>query len=419
MIELSIIKLILKRNNYIKYNNIIYDIKLEDNKEIENILYIINKYYEEYKHHEYISTDELKYYFFSEYPSQKNNKIYLDIFDKINGLEISDSLATDIVHQYLEKNYAMNICQKLIPVINGDGAGKGLIFDIKELVDEFKLKSNNIENEKELFIDPSLDNIFEVIDRDKGLKWGLDCLNNNIGPLTGETLGHIFARVDVGKTSFLVSQIANFLPQLKEKEEILWLCTEESGKRVISRVYQNLLNLSSTEIEWNFKNGQKEVMQEKFYEMGGNKIKFYHKADMTMEDIKSYVETMEKPRLLVIDIADHITFRGDRDYSGPYRLGELYRRFRHISSYYHFDTITVGQASAECDGHKGLHLDHMHSSKTDKPGALDYAIGLGKTYDPAESELRWISIVKNKIGTTIKEINQVRFDVVKGHFYNI
>ena len=414
-IDISIIKLILKRDNYNIYNNIIYKIKTE--KEIYNILLCISKYYEEYKEHNYISSDELQTYFYSLYPSQINNKTYSDIFDRLRSLEVSDSLAADIVLKYLEKETASEIMNLLLPVLSGDGQYN--ILQIPEIISRFKEKAQIVDEEVSPFIEDDLASLMDLIDKSGGLKWGLSHLNENIGPLPGCTLGHVFARVECGKTTFISSQVQNIISQLVDDQKIIWFCNEEHGRFVKLRTYQSLLNLPSSEIHQMVLAGKKGELEEEYNAAGGAKIKILYDANLTIETMRAELEKIDAPRLIIVDIADHVTFRGDSELNGPNRLGELYRRYRSMASQFSCDILSVGQASAECDGKKVLHMDHMHNSKTDKPGALDYAIGIGKTYDPNDSELRWLTICKNKIGCTIRETSPVRIDTVRGRMYDV
>jgi len=81
------------------------------------------------------------------------------------------------------------------------------------------------------------------------------------------------------------------------------------------------------------------------------------------------------------------------------RLGELYAMFREWAKEYKTDIITVGQAHADAEGKKYLHKAWMNKSKTDKPGELDYAIGIGIDGIGNDQDMRrFISICKNKSG---------------------
>lgn len=130
-----------------------------------------------------------------------------------------------------------------------------------------------------------------------------------------------------------------------------------------------------------------------FKERGGDKIKIYDSAYISVYDIEEVIKKY-KPRFVIIDQGDKVSFRGQDQLSGTERLKELYRKFREIAKAYNVDIITAGQASASAEGKKWLQLDDMDNSKTGKPGELDFAIGIGKTED---DEARYLHLSKNKV----------------------
>lgn len=414
MTDLVIVKLMMRKENLDKYGGIVYSIKTEP--EIYKILLAISKYYEEYPNHVYLSVDEIETYFYSEYPSQQSNRLYTDLFGRLRSLEVSDSLASDIVIQYLEKDSATECMKALVPILSGDS--KNGILQLPEIIARFKEKALIVDEEKSPFIEDNLESLLDLLDKRGGLKWGLTHLNDQIGPLPSCTLGHIFARVESGKTTLVASQVQSFVGQLNPDQRIVWICNEEHGRFVKLRCYQSILNLTSPEIVEYIRSGRRDELEEKYLKNGGDKLKIHYDPNISMEGIRAILEKTP-PRVVIVDIADHVGFRGGDDLNGPAKLGELYRRFRSFAGHFQCDIITVGQASAECDGKKVIHIDNMHNSRTDKPGALDYAIGMGKTYDPNDAELRWLTIGKNKIGCTTKETSPVRIDTLRGRFYDV
>jgi replicative DNA helicase len=304
----------------------------------------------------------------------------------------------------------------LVPILSGDS--KNGLLQLPEIIAGFKEKARMVDEEESPFVEDNLESLMDLLDKRGGLKWGLTHLNENIGPLPGCTLGQIFARVESGKTTFVASQVQSFVGQLSQDQKIVWICNEEHGRFVKLRSYQSILNLTSPEILEYLRTGQKEELEYRYRESGGSKLHIHYDPNVSMEGIRALLER-NPPRLVIVDIADHVSFRGGNDLAGPARLGEVYRRFRSLAGHFSCDILTVGQASAECDGRKVLQMDHMHNSKTDKPSALDYCIGMGKTYNPEDAELRWLTICKNKIGCTTKETAPIRIDTTRGRLYDV
>ena len=412
-LEYNIIKLLLNKDNYNKYINNIYKINTE--KEIKRIIYIIDKYYKEYKEHVYLTVDELRSYFFLEYPTEKNTNTYDHIFDRLHQLEVSDSVAGAIVQQYVEQDAATRLLEVVVPIIEGET--RGGILDVLPIIDEYRISAAHVEEEESYFVEDGIGDLIELADKEAGLKWRSKCLNDNIGPLVGGSLGHILANPEVGKTSALVNELTYFAGQTDEP--ILGIFNEEDGKRIRFRLYQSMLNISGPELVAMVKAGRKDELDERYNEMGGSNIRIYYDPSVTFEQIARLTDAT-RPRILAVDIADHVMFHGAADLRTDLRLEGIYRRYRQLAGTYDcLDVITCAQAGADADGKRYVKLSDTSNSKVGKPGALDWAISIGKTYNENESDLRWFNIVKNKVGQTIQESNAMRFDKLRGRYEDV
>jgi len=196
---------------------------------------------------------------------------------------------------------------------------------------------------------------------------------------------------NTGKTSLLASETTWIARQLPEEDCILWCNNEQAGFKIIQRLYSCMLNQPDDKILANVAQAK-----ELYYKYGGNKIHVYDNAFISIEQIK-YLLKSYKPRLLIVDQGDKVSFAGGVKLEGHARLKELYRQFRELAKEYDTHILTVGQASSEADGKKWLTMNHMDNSKTAKPGEMDYIIGVGKTNDESEDELRYLSLSKNKL----------------------
>lgn len=221
MTEYSILKSFLKdKNLYNKYNNKISNIKTE--REIGIVFKLIEDYYNRYEDHNYISIDELKTFFKYQYPSVKNPEVFDIIFQNIIDCDTSDSLAADIIRQYIEKDFVNQIVNKCLPVLSGENSG--VIPSIENLLSEFRTAADVVEDEEESpFVEGDLEDLIENETNGNILHWRLACLNNDIGPIGGGgLLGHVYARPDTGKTTFLASEGSHLAGQLGEGECAVW-----------------------------------------------------------------------------------------------------------------------------------------------------------------------------------------------------
>lgn len=403
--EIAILKYFFNKNNFLTYSKYFKDLSLEP--EIEKILNTMEEYYEKYEEVEDIILEEFIIFFNLLNPSLNKKKTYTNIFNNIEKLNIKDTILNNILINIIEKYYSASIIETLSPVLE-DEEFDILESDVPEIMDNYfavteKLKTGGNLSE---FISNELDDLLEQEVFADGLRWRLSCLNSTIGELRGGSLGHVFARVDTGKTSFLVSEAANFCKQLKDDEIIAWFGNEEKGSRVQLRLYSSVLG------------APKEVLvsriaesREEFRRNNGRLVKIYDDASITVKDMEKILKKYNV-RLAIVDQGDKVRFYGDKNLAEHERLKKLYGKFRELAKQYGCDIITAGQANAEAEGRKYLKLTNMDNSKTGKPGELDFAIGIGALIGDIANTTRFISVCKNKLHNGSKGKFEVHFDAL-------
>jgi hypothetical protein len=284
---------------------------------------------------------------------------------------------------------------------------------ITEILNEYNTFQLPTEEESE-FASDDLDELLKDIGTD-GLMWRLKCLNEGLGPLVGGTLGHLFARPETGKTSFLHSECEYWLGQLKDDEIILWLNNEESKKRIKMRWYTSVTGMTKREIQAN-----PEKAKKIFASKRGGQVKLVDRATFSVDEIEQMCMKYQ-PRIVVIDQGDKVTYKGEKNAgNGADRLKNVYDKLREVTkrcnATFKMDMLTIGQADVVAEGKKWLFLSNLDSGKTGKAGAFDYVIGVGKTY--TEAGRRYISLCKNKLesGEDIGEKYAVNFDNVLARY---
>lgn len=345
---------LLSKENFDKYFKFIFELNLE--LETKNFLKTIQEYFSEYPDKEVLSVEELLVFFSVKHPILKKRTSYSAYLERLGSTEIDNKVLEENLNHFLEKYFASEMVFKLTEVLDGDSYS--VLDEVQEMLAEFnerKVKLNK--DEDQLFVKSNLTELLQEEVHEAGLRWRLSCLNESIGELRGGSLGHVFARVDTGKTSFIVSEVSNFASQLKDDEVILWCNNEEKGKRVLFRIYQSVLKCNKTDLI-NYPTDA----EEEFTKLGGHKIKIYDQAIITVEDIEQLMKTYNV-RLLVIDQGDKVRFSGDRDMSTVDRLKAVYGKFRELAKSYDCDVIAVGQASASAEGLKWLKTSDMDNSK--------------------------------------------------------
>jgi replicative DNA helicase len=379
------------KDYYTKYKDIILSITLEP--EIKDLFKVIHSYYTKYDSHSYISKDEFTSFFALEYPGKKDKQLYLQLIEQFYALDTSDSLASDVVCQLIEVDCANRIVNTLLPSVSGERFG---LFDsVQEIIDRFRAMKAEEEEDKQVFVEEDLDELVEQTATD-GLAWRLNCLRSSLGPLSGGSLGHVFARPESGKTTFLHSEVSFLASQLDNGETILWFNNEEAGARVKLRLYTAVCGVPLQELIQN-----KAIAKEKFNEKGGLRVKLYDSANITVEEVERLCKEY-RPRFVVIDQGDKLSYKGDHHAgNNADRLKGVYDSLREVvkrcNSQWKMDMLTVGQADVVAEGRKWLLQSNLDSGKTGKPGAFDYIIGIGKSLDPSDEYTRFITLCKNKL----------------------
>jgi replicative DNA helicase len=392
MVTLNVLKLFTNNKDYyIKYNPIIRNITLEP--EVKDLFKVIHNYYEKYEHHTYISKDEFVSFFSLEYPGKKDKQLYLQLIDQFYTLDTSDSLAQDVINQLIEVDCANRIVNTLLPSVSGERFG--LFASVRDLLDRFDELKQQDDEDKQIFVEDGLDELIEKTSTD-GLSWRLNCLRTALGPLSGGSLGHIFARPESGKTTFLHSEVSYLASQLDNGETILWFNNEEAGSRVKLRLYTAVCGMTTSELAQN-----KAVAKEKFHERGGLRVKLYDSANISVEEVERLCKEY-RPRFVVIDQGDKLSFKGDSHAgNNADRLKGIYDNLREVvkrcNAQWKMDMLTVGQADVVAEGRKWLQQSNLDSGKTGKPGAFDYIIGIGKSLDMSDEFTRYITLCKNKL----------------------
>jgi replicative DNA helicase len=386
--ELYIIKLFIKNKDLFQtYSKDVKNIIFE--KEIQTLFSCIAEYYVRFTEHGYIGKAEFLSFFEIMYSNIKDKSLYYELIEKVFSLEVSDSLIKDYVLKLLEKDYANRIITKLMPVLEEDRSN--ILSSIEEDLINFKACLQQSAASTSIFVEDDIEALIESEITAPGLEWRLKVLNDSLGHLRGGTLGHIFARPETGKTTFLCSELTHFARQLNPEDCIIWFNNEEKGRKVKLRMFNSVLGADTATIL-----ADTERAREVFLKRNGDKLKLYDNAFISIEHI-SQICDLYKPRIVVVDQGDKVSFSGDKKYEITDRLKELYRRFREIPKQFNCDLITVGQASSDAHGKKWLQDIWMDYSKTGKPGEMDYIIGIGKTCDEEDSDLRYLNIPKNKL----------------------
>jgi len=356
-----------------------------------NVLFsTINRYYDQYPEHRYISGDELKKFYEYLYPNNKDRDVYHELIDAMFEEDVSNSVERDIFEQLVEQSYATRVIARLAPVVQGQKAN--VLPLIQKDIEEFiSIMKNPPKDARAL--DPCELTVEELVKSEileEGLPWHLQGLNEIIGGVRRRTLGAIYAFVDSGKTSFGLSACASFASAIKDTGEIiLYAGNEESAPRLSLRLTQAMLGVTRSDLKLT-----PAEIDEKRREVGYTRVKIFDNITHVSE-VHRLLEQWT-PRVLFIDQGTKVTI--DAKLREVEEQQALFNFYREVAKEYDTSIVSLMQGVGEAENRKWLKLSDIYGSRVAIQGELDYAIGIGrKIDDQARENFRYINIPKNKL----------------------
>jgi len=249
----------------------------------------------------------------------------------------------------------------------------------------------------ELFVSADLSSIADRISS-SGYEWRLDVLNRSLGPLRTGNFVIVAARVEVGKTTFLASEVSHIAQQLPKGRPVVWVNNEEESSVVFFRIVQAALGQESSLIIAN----SPAAMDRYTVLMGGDKNKIRVTKDTNhVRDLETLFREVN-PGLIVFDQLDKVDGFNKGDDREDIKLGKIYKWARELARTYG-PVIAASQLSASVVDLKDppfIGMDALRGSKTDKPGEADVVLTIGKYKEPKSPEeemIRTINVPKNKL----------------------
>ena len=304
-------------------------------------------------------------------------------YDSLLKIIRDANIADELVQEALVKSLNQDNAYKLASLSLEVSEGKKSVEDILSFMDHFEKKAID---ENELFVTSDLEELYDETIAKPGLRWRTNFLNQSLGSLRQGDFGFIFARPETGKTTFLASEVSNFATQANAP--ILWFNNEEQGTKVMLRVIQATLGITTPQLFSDIKRHKEDYLK-----ISGDRIKIIDSASIYKSHVLKYVKEF-KPALIVFDQIDKIKgFEADRN---DLRLGAIYIWARELAKEY-CPVIGVCQSDGSGEGKKWLTMDNVAEAKTSKQSEADWILGIGKTHEPGMENIRYFNISKNKL----------------------
>lgn len=240
------------------------------------------------------------------------------------------------------------------------------------------------------FVSETLSELADDRRNHPGLSWRLNSLNRSLGPLRTD-FGFIFARPEVGKTSWLCSEGSYMLQQLVEAGggPLLWINNEEESKKVKSRFIQSWFGVTAQELWQN-----SDHFSKLFEEETQGKFLITRNSTTQRYEIERMIKQTQ-PGLIICDALDALEgFKADRE---DLRLGSIFKWAQEVSKAQQCPFIGVTWADGTAEGVKYLHMGHVTNAKTEKQKPAGFILGIGSQHDDRFQSVRHFYVSKNKL----------------------
>jgi replicative DNA helicase len=391
MIEYSIIKLFIENNElYEKYHG---SLKLDFIRQNYPILY---KCFQSLPVN---SIEGLEASYLANYPVIKEGDREI-VRNTISAIDKAEATEEEII-PYLESHLGRAWASELSLMALDVAEGRRTVDHLDEIVAKRESSITILDESTIEFVSTDIEELIQEEDLAGGLTWRLKCLNQSLGPLRKGNFGHIFARVETGKTAMWISESMHMALQVEKP--ILIFFNEEGGRDVVFRMYNAITGLTYLEIASDPKRA-KALWDSKI----GDRIKFIDQPSQVERKVmEKTIETID-PALIIVDNMDKVKgFSGDRK---DLLLHEIYKWGREIAKE-QCPVITVGQADGSGHNSKVLDESQMADSKTAKPSELDFIIGIGREDKEGYENVRYLTISKNKLRgdkNTVEEFRHMK-----------
>lgn len=383
--NLILIKALLNKDTYNKYNSVIEDLIKDTTNEIQKIFYVVKDYYSNYNNN--LLIDDLILKFYASYPAMrpKEKEAFDVLFDKIREIQVNE----DLIDEYISGLKKVIISNKLAIAAVDYAAGKHTFDEVKKYFDD--LESPPVSDEEDfVFVSDDLNELLNEQSLKHGLRWRLDSLNRSLGSLRKGDFGFVFARPETGKTTFLASECTYMASQALEAATgpVVWFNNEEQGSKVHIRCIQAFFGLTVGELR-----GSVNYYGQRYKDELQGHLKIVDEAQLHRSYVEKVVEKLN-PSLIVFDQIDKIGgFQNDRE---DLKLGGIYQWARELAKCF-APTIGISQADASGEGKMWLTMDNVANAKTAKQAEADWILGIGFSHSPGMENTRYLHLSKNKL----------------------
>ena len=353
-----------------------------------------------------ITVGELAVLFNDKYPAMPDSARngVQELIHQLNaGTPDNVELHMELVNNFWLRDRARIIGEKAIEIFTGESEEFGELKRMIESVEDGRISDKTtyeVENS-------SLDELLDEQSGESDFPFEFDLIAEEIQGLDRGNLGIIFARPEVGKTTFCCFLAASYV---RAGNKVVYFSNEEPAKKIKLRLIQSYFEVTREEL-----NNNRDKYVPLYEEKVAPFFTIMSSVGTSVEEINEYAK-LNKPDVMFCDQLDKFRISGEYN-RGDEKLKEIYVNGREIAKRNNLLFWAVSQASNDAHDRQFIDYAMMDNSKTGKAGEADIIIGIGKTgSSEIENTVRHICISKNKINGWHGMIN-AQIDIAKGVYY--
>ena len=361
--------------------------------------------YSHTKYNRSLSVSELSTIFNDRNPAMPDSarKRVQEMVEQLVAPKESDELHTDIVNNLWLRDKARQIGEKALDIFTGDSDEFGELKKLIESVDDGRIGDKTTYT----VVDKDLNELLTEVAGDNDFPFTFNLINENIKGLDRGNLGILFARPEVGKTTFCCFLASSYI---RQGFHVVYWANEEPAARIKLRIIQSYFGLTKEEMVT-----QRFELLEVYKKEIEPYLTIMDSVGTSIEEVDEYAK-LNKPDIMFCDQLDKFRIRGEYN-RGDERLKETYVSAREIAKRNLCLVWAVSQASYDAHDRQFIDYAMLDNSKTGKAGEADIIIGIGKTgSSEIDNVVRHICISKNKINGWHGMIN-AQIDISRGVYY--
>jgi len=361
--------------------------------------------YSHTKYNRSLSISELSTIFNDRNPALPDSarKRVQEMVEQLVAPKESDELHTDIVNNLWLRDKARQIGEKALDIFTGDSDEFGELKKLIESVDDGRIGDKTTYT----VVEKDLNELLTEVAGDNDFPFTFNLINENIKGLDRGNLGILFARPEVGKTTFCCFLASSYI---RQGFHVVYWANEEPAARIKLRIIQSYFELTKEDMV-----AQRFELLEVYKREIEPYLTIMDSVGTSIEEVDEYAK-LNKPDIMFCDQLDKFRIKGEYN-RGDERLKETYVSAREIAKRNTCLVWAVSQASYDAHDRQFIDYAMLDNSKTGKAGEADIIIGIGKTgSSEVDNVVRHICISKNKINGWHGMIN-AQIDIARGVYY--